>query len=138
MEACVGAHNLSRRLNSLGHDARLMPAKYIRPYTKGQKIDFNDAEAIAAAVQRPMMKFVATKTADRLDLQALHRVENDWSRSAPASINNLRARCVRSKKRPVPGRNRPSDDDRICGHMRENGAGQPAGAVHEQRKHGAS
>ena len=74
MEACVGAHHLSRKLNSLGHDARLMPAKYVRPYSKGQKNDFRDAEAIAEAVQRPTMKFVATKTADQLDLQALHRV----------------------------------------------------------------
>ena len=47
MEACVGAHNLSRRLTSLGHDARLMPAKYVRPYSRGQKNDFRDAEAIA-------------------------------------------------------------------------------------------
>ena len=74
MEACVGAHHLSRNLNNLGHDARLMPAKYVRPYSKGQKNDFRDAEAIAEAVQRPTMKFVATKTADQLDLQALHRV----------------------------------------------------------------
>ncbi len=63
MEACVGAHHLSRRLKLLGHDARLMPAKYVRPYSKGQKNDFRDAEAIAEAVQRPTMKFVATKTA---------------------------------------------------------------------------
>src|SRR6266571_1563376 len=74
MEACVGAHHLSRKLKGLGHDARLMPAKYVRPYSKGQKNDFRDAEAIAEAVQRPTMKFVATKTADQLDLQALHRV----------------------------------------------------------------
>ena len=51
-----------------------MPAKYVRPYSKGQKNDFRDAEAIAEAVQRPTMKFVATKTAEQLDLQALHRV----------------------------------------------------------------
>jgi transposase len=60
MEACVGAHHLSRKLTALGHDARLMPAKYVRPYSKGQKNDFRDAEAIAEAVQRPTMKFVAT------------------------------------------------------------------------------
>jgi hypothetical protein len=65
MEACVGAHHLSRKLQMLGHDARLMPAKYVRPYSKGQKNDFRDAEAIAEAVQRPTMKFVATKTADQ-------------------------------------------------------------------------
>jgi transposase len=52
MEACVGAHHLSRKLQRLGHDARLMPAKYVRPYSKGQKNDFRDAEAIAEAVQR--------------------------------------------------------------------------------------
>jgi hypothetical protein len=56
----VGAHHLSRKLQALGHDARLMPAKYVRPYSKGQKNDFRDAEAIAEAVQRPTMKFVAT------------------------------------------------------------------------------
>jgi transposase len=50
MEACVGAHHLARRLEALGHDARLMPAKYVRPYSKGQKNDFRDAEAIAEAV----------------------------------------------------------------------------------------
>jgi transposase len=63
-----------RELQLLGHNARLMPAKYVRPYSKGQKNDFRDAEAIAEAVQRPTMKFVATKTADQLGLQALHRV----------------------------------------------------------------
>ena len=57
MEACVGAHHLSRKLQGFGHDARLMPAKYVRPYSKGQKNDFRDAEAIAEAVQRPTMKF---------------------------------------------------------------------------------
>jgi len=66
MEACVGAHHLSRKLRALGHDARLMPAKYVRPYSKGQKNDFRDAEAIAEAVQRPTMKVVATKTAEQL------------------------------------------------------------------------
>src|SRR5262245_58184918 len=56
MEACVGADHLSRKLTSLGHDARLMPAKYVRPDSRGQKNDFRDAEAIAEAVQRPTMK----------------------------------------------------------------------------------
>jgi transposase len=74
MEACVGAHHLSRRLKALGHDARLMPAKYVKAFLKGNKNDFRDAEAIAEAVQRPTMRFVATKTAEQLDLQALHRV----------------------------------------------------------------
>ncbi len=58
----------------LGHNARLMPDKYVRPYSRGQKNDFRDAEAIAEALQRPTNKFVATNTADQLDLQALHRL----------------------------------------------------------------
>jgi transposase len=91
MEACVGAHHLSRKLNSLGHDARLMPAKYVRPYSKGQKNDFKDAEAIAEAVQRPTMKFVATKTADQLDLQALHRVRERLVSQRTGIINQIRA-----------------------------------------------
>jgi transposase len=91
MEACVGAHHLSRTLKSLGHDARLMPAKYVRPYSKGQKNDFRDAEAIAEAVQRPTMKFVATKTADQLDLQALHRVRERLVSQRTGIINQIRA-----------------------------------------------
>ena len=91
MEACVGAHHLSRKLKELGHDARLMPAKYVRPFSKGQKNDFNDAEAIAEAVQRPTMKFVATKTADQLDLQALHRVRERLVSQRTGIINQIRA-----------------------------------------------
>ena len=91
MEACVGAHHLSRKLRALGHDARLMPAKYVRPYSKGQKNDFRDAEAIAEAVQRPTMKFVATKTVDQLDLQALHRVRERLVSQRTGIINQIRA-----------------------------------------------
>ena len=91
MEACVGAHHLSRKLKALGHDARLMPARYVRPYSKGQKNDFRDAEAIAEAVQRPTMKFVATKTSDQLDLQALHRVRERLVSQRTGIINQIRA-----------------------------------------------
>jgi transposase len=91
MEACVGAHHLSRKLTSLGHDARLMPAKYVRPYSRGQKNDFRDAEAIAEAVQRPTMKFVATKTAEQLDLQALHRVRERLISQRTGITNQIRA-----------------------------------------------
>ena len=91
MEACVGAHHLSRKLQALGHNARLMPAKYVRPYSKGEKNDYRDAEAIAEAVQRPTMKFVATKTADQLDLQALHRVRERLVSQRTGIINQIRA-----------------------------------------------
>ena len=91
MEACVGAHHLSRKLKALGHDARLMPAKYVRPYSKGEKNDYRDADAIAEAVQRPTMKFVATKSADQLDLQALHRVRERLVGQRTGIINQIRA-----------------------------------------------
>jgi transposase len=68
-----------------------MPAKYVRPYSKGQKNDFRDAEAIAEAVQRPTMKFVSTKTADQLDLQALHRVRERLVSQRTGIINQIRA-----------------------------------------------
>ena len=63
----------------------------MRPYSKGQKNDFRDAEAIAEAVQRPTMKFVATKTADQLDLQALHRVRERLVSQRTGIINQIRA-----------------------------------------------
>ena len=91
MEACVGAHHLSRRLKALGHDARLMPARYVRAYLKGNKNDFRDAEAIAEAVQRPTMRFVATKTGEQLDLQALHRVRARLVSERTAVANEIRA-----------------------------------------------
>jgi transposase len=68
-----------------------MPAKYVRAYLKGQKNDFRDAEAIAEAVQRPTMKFVATKTAEQLDLQALHRVRERLVGQRTGIINQIRA-----------------------------------------------
>jgi transposase len=102
MEACVGAHHLSRKLKALGHDARLMPAKYVRSYSKGQKSDFRDAEAIAEAVQRPTMKFVATKTTDQLDLQALHRVRE---RLVSQHRHHQSNSCLppRARRRCAPG-----------------------------------
>jgi transposase len=63
----------------------------VRPYSTGQKNDFRDAEAIAEAVQRPTMKFVATKTAEQLDLQALHRVRERLVGQRTGIINQIRA-----------------------------------------------
>jgi transposase len=91
MEACVGAHHLSRQLSALGHDARLMPAQYVKPYLRGQKNDFRDAEAIAEAVERPRMRFVPRKSVEQLDLQALHRVRSRLVRHRTSVINQIRA-----------------------------------------------
>jgi transposase len=68
-----------------------MPAKYVRPYSKGQKNDFRDAEAIAEAVQRPTMRFVPTKSVEQLDLQALHRVRERLVSQRTGVINQIRA-----------------------------------------------
>jgi len=91
MEACVGAHYLARQLSALGHDVRMMSARYVKPYLKGQKNDFRDAEAIAEAVQRPTMRFISHKSEGQLDLQALHRVRSRLIRNRTAVINQIRA-----------------------------------------------
>ena len=90
MEACGGAHFLARALREQGHDARLMPAKYVKPYVKTNKNDYIDAEAIAEAVGRPRMRFVSIKTDDQLDLQSLHRVRERWVSGRTAVINQIR------------------------------------------------
>jgi len=91
MEACVGSHHLARRLTAIGHDARLMPAKYVKPFLKGHKNDYRDAEAIAEAVQRPTMRFVAIKSVEQLDLQALHRIRDRLVSQRTGVVNQIRA-----------------------------------------------
>ena len=91
MEACAGAHHMGRKLAALGHDVRLMPAKYVKPFLKGHKNDYRDAEAIAEAVQRPTMRFVPFKSDEQLDLQALHRVRSRLVGQRTAVINQIRA-----------------------------------------------
>lgn len=91
LEACVGAHHLSRQLLALGHDVKLIPAQFVSPFRKSHKNDFRDAEAIAEAVLRPTMRFVPTKTVEQLDLQALHRVRSRLVSQRTAVINQIRA-----------------------------------------------
>ena len=90
MEACAGSHFLGRALREQGHDVRLMPAQYVKPYVKTNKNDFIDAEACAEAVPRPTMRFVPIKTDDQLDLQSLHRVRERWVVRRTAVINQIR------------------------------------------------
>ena len=91
MEACLSAHFVSRTLRGLGFEPRIIPAKYTRPFAKGQKNDYNDAEAIAEAALRPNLKLVREKTQDQLDLQALHRVRSRLVSRRTATINQIRA-----------------------------------------------
>ena len=90
MEACGGSHFLGRALREQGHDVRLMPAQYVKPYVKTNKNDYIDAEACAEAVTRPSMRFVPIKTDDQLDLQSLHRVRERWVVRRTAVINQIR------------------------------------------------
>ena len=90
MEACGGSHFLGRALREQGHDVRLMPAQYVKPYVKTNKNDYIDAEAIAEAVTRPTMRFVPIKTDDQLDLQSLHRIRERWVKGRTAVINQIR------------------------------------------------
>jgi transposase len=91
MEACGGAHFLGRALREQGHDVKLIPAQFVRPFVKSNKNDFIDAEAIAEAVDRQNMRFVPIKTDDQLDLQALHRVRDRLITRRTSVINQLRA-----------------------------------------------
>lgn len=91
MEACSGSHFLGRALSQQGHDVRLIPAQFVKPFLKSNKNDFLDAEAIAEAVERENMRFVPIKTDDQLDLQALHRVRARVVSRRTAVINQIRA-----------------------------------------------
>lgn len=104
MEACCGAHHLGRACVAYGHDVRLMPPQYVRPFVKAQKNDYLDAEAIAEAVQRPTMRFVPLKTVDQLDLQALHRVRDRLVARRTGVINQLRAFLLERGLTPRTGR----------------------------------
>jgi transposase len=90
MEACGGAHFLGRALRDQGHDVRIIPAQFVKPFVKSNKNDFLDAEAIAEAVTRRNMRFVPIKTDDQLDLQALHRMRDRLVQRRTGLINQIR------------------------------------------------
>ncbi|MEM8693802.1 MAG: IS110 family transposase [Pseudomonadota bacterium] len=91
MEACLSAHFVSRALREMGFEPRIIPAIYVKPFNKGQKNDYNDAEAIAEAALRPNLKTVSEKTQEQLDLQALHRVRSRLVSRRTAAMNQIRA-----------------------------------------------
>jgi transposase len=90
MEACGGSHFLGRSLREQGHEVRLMPAQYVKPYVKTNKNDYIDAEAIAEAAGRANMRFVPIKSDDQLDMQSLHRVRDRWVARRTSVINQIR------------------------------------------------
>jgi len=76
MEACATAHHWAREIGKLGHKVRLIPQAYVKPCVKRGKTDAADAEAIAEAVTRPTMRFVAVKTAEQQGVLMLHKTRD--------------------------------------------------------------
>src|SRR5215469_12423914 len=87
----LSAHFVSRTLRALGHEPRIIPSIYTKPFVKGQKNDYNDAEAVAEAALRPNLRVVQEKSQDQLDLQACHRVRSRLVSPRTATINQIRA-----------------------------------------------
>jgi transposase len=91
IEACATSHHWSRELKALGHNVRLMPPAYVKPYVKRQKNDAADAEAICEAVTRANMRFVETKTPEQQSCLMLHRTRQLFVRQQTSVINAIRA-----------------------------------------------
>ena len=90
MEACSGAHHWARMLQAQGHTVKLIAPQFVKPYVKSNKNDANDAEAICEAMSRPSMRFVAIKTVEQQDIQAVHRVRSGLMDQRKAKANQLR------------------------------------------------
>ncbi|WP_298745533.1 IS110 family transposase [uncultured Brevundimonas sp.] len=90
MEACAGAHFWSREIAALGHETRLIPPSYVKPFVKRQKNDMADAEAICEAAQRPTMRFVAPKSAEAQGAAVVFRTRDLLVRQRTQLINALR------------------------------------------------
>jgi len=91
MEACAGAHFWARELSALGHEVRIMPPSYVKPYVKRGKTDAADAEAICEAVTRPTMRFVPVKSAERQAALLDHKTRDFLVRQRTQLVNTVRA-----------------------------------------------
>ncbi len=91
IEACATSHYWAREIIALGHEVRIMPANYVKPYVKRNKNDAADAQAICEAVTRPTMRFVAVKTAEQQSLMMLHRTRALLIRQRTMLVNAIRA-----------------------------------------------
>lgn len=105
MEACASSHYWARELATLGHEVKLMPAQYVKPYVKRGKNDAADAEAICEAVTRPTMRFVGIKTPDQQAAMMLHKVRRILTRQRTQLANALRAHMAEFGITAAIGRN---------------------------------
>jgi transposase len=90
MEACGSAHHWARLFRTFGHEVRLIAPQFVKPFVKSNKNDAADAEAIAEAAQRPTMRFVAVKTVEQQDIQAIHRMRSLVVGQRTAQVNQIR------------------------------------------------
>jgi transposase len=90
MEACGGAHHWARRLQAHGYRVWLIAPQFVKPYVKSNKKDADDAQAICEAMSRPSMRYVAVKTVEQQDIQAVHRVRASLIGERTAKANQLR------------------------------------------------
>jgi len=90
MEACGGAHHWARELQARGYRVKLIAPQFVKPYVKSNKTDRNDAEAICEAMSRPSMRFVAIKSAEQQDIQAVHRVRSELIGQRTSKANQIR------------------------------------------------
>ncbi len=90
MEACAGAHHWARALESRGYRVKLIAPQFVKPYVKSNKTDRNDAEAICEAMSRPSMRFVAIKSVEQQDIQAVHRVRSELVSQRTGKANQIR------------------------------------------------
>jgi len=90
MEACAGAHHWARQLRAKGFTVKLVAPQFVKPYVKSNKNDANDAEAVCEAMSRPSMRFVAIKTVEQQDIQAIHRVRSELIGHRTAKANQIR------------------------------------------------
>ena len=93
LEACASAHYWARELQALGHEVRLIPPQYVKPFVKTNKNDASDAEAICEALIRPTMRFAAVKSVEQQSVLMLHRARELLVRQRTMLINALRGHC---------------------------------------------
>lgn len=94
MEACASSHHWGREITKLGHDVRLIPPIYVKPFVKRQKNDANDAEAVVEAVMRPTMRFVPVKTAEQQSRSMIFKTRDLLVRQRRSVINALRGHLM--------------------------------------------